>query len=442
MVRINNSSLSSQQLRRRSHLSLPAKLLLFLVGFAFLLMAVSVLSLRGRDGVKFNGVVAGLDPPIKRSDGPVNPPPAVVGYAVSITGCGSDPITEGAAVLKHSIHLASVQNQQGSGRYGYQMYAIVHPEAESCAMPLRDLGYKILKCETPVAVADIKGKFLRERIEKNGCCGEKELIKLEAYNLIQHPIVVHLDLDTLILKPLDPLFDAMMLSNATTVDPLNVEAMWKDQPLPKQIDAFFTRDYNMVLPGTKYKPVQGGFLVLRPSVKAYQEFVDIVKEGDFRDGKGWAGKVGPFYGSMTFQGLIPFYYDFLHPGNSVELNRCVYNQMCDNPRDQRTVDDVVHGRCRDGRDDCEDCRSRPLSDVVTTHFTLCQKPWGCLPQDGDRIQQRLCRKLHHEWYRIRSQLEQSWGRGPFGSGNYQKEHFFGFCTKHGKQGYIPIQVPT
>lgn len=104
-----------------------------------------------------------------------------IGFAVTVTGCGSDPITEGAAVLKHSIHLASVHGNLG-GRYNYQMYAIYHPDGEQCAAPLKDLGYILVKRETPVAVKDIEGEFLRNNIEKNGCCGEKELVKLEGEN--------------------------------------------------------------------------------------------------------------------------------------------------------------------------------------------------------------------------------------------------------------------
>jgi len=361
----------------------------------------------------------------------------IVGYAVSITGCGADPLIEGAAVLKHAIHQSSV-NGNANSLYDYKMYAIVHPDGEECGSELAKIGYTILRRNTPVAVKDIKGDFLRTHIEANGCCGEKELIKLEAYTIIQHPIVVHLDLDTLVLQPLDPLFD-YMLGKISDASKLSVK--WKDEPTPQEVDAFFTRDYNMVNPGTKYKPVQGGFLVLRPSMDTYHEFCDIVREGDFRDGRGWGGVVGPFYGSMTFQGIIPYYYDFLHPGTSLELNRCIYNQMCDNPRDQRTVDDVVHGKCRTGEADCEDCRSRPLEDVITAHFTLCQKPWWCLPQSGDRIQERLCRKLHGQWYRIRSDLEKSWGRSGQGSGGYDSEHFRGYCKSHGKHGYLPIEKP-
>jgi hypothetical protein len=197
----------------------------------------------------------------------------------------------------------------------------------------------------------------------------------------------------------------------------------------------------MVRGGRKYKPVQGGFLVTRPSMEVYNKFVSIVKEGDFRENGGWGGVGGFFYGAMTFQGLMPYYYDILRPGEAVELNRCVYNQMADNPRDGKTVNDIVSGKCMTGEDECEDCRNRPIEDIVTAHFTLCQKPWLCLPQDRDVIQQRLCRKVHHEWHRIRDDLERSWGRSNSGNGKYQVDHFFGHCSSPGKSGYLPIERP-
>jgi hypothetical protein len=363
-----------------------------------------------------------------------------IAYAVSITGCGSDPITEGAAVLKHSIHRSSSRGTLG-GTYDYKMFAIYHPSAEKCARPLEQLGYTLLKRDVFIKVADIQGQFLREKIEKNGCCGEKELIKLEAYRLTDYPIAVHLDLDVLVLKPLDDLFDIMMATETIDQSKYKDSLQWPQQALPERINSFFTYDYNMVGAQQLYKPVQGGFLVMRPDQAVYEEFREIVRKGDFREGKGWGGLVGPFHGSMTFQGIVPYFYNVLHPGQSVELNRCVYNQMCDNPRTQKTINDVVHGDCRTGEKDCEDCRSRPIEDVVTTHYTLCQKPWLCLSHDEDIIQARLCRKLTKEWYKVRSELEQSWGRSGKGLDTYEKEIFFGYCQKSGDKGYALIEQP-
>ena len=403
-------------------------------------------------------------------------PIATIGYAITVSGCPGKSvrgdfgagISDGAAVLKHSIHLNSIQNYAHSNSlYDYKMYALVHPEGEECSRSvLEPLGYEILIRDVPVPLEQIEGTFLREKVPSNGCCGEKEFVKLHAYTLMQHPIIVHLDLDTLILKPMDKLYDVMINGPPTDGSNGGIDVAY-DDPLVSntdmmQIDAFFTRDYNMAHAGQKHVGVQGGFIVLRPSIDVYNEFVSIIRKGDFQSGKGWGGLgFGPFYGSMTFQGIIPYFYDHLHPGTGVELNPCLYNNMAFNPRDKPTKNDIVSGRCRDGynrpdkHDKCADCRSRPIEDVVSTHFTLCQKPWECLPQDGDRIQERLCRKFHGEWYRIRelfetnilqrthvhltSKQEVVKARG----GNYQIEHFRGYCKGHGSRGYITIgEIPS
>ena len=94
-----------------------------------------------------------------------------IGFASTVTGCGVEPFTEGGAVLKHSIHRASIHGTLG-GRYDYKMYVIYHPNATDCTLPLADLGFELIKRDTPVNVSDIGGDFLRERIVRNGCCGE------------------------------------------------------------------------------------------------------------------------------------------------------------------------------------------------------------------------------------------------------------------------------
>lgn len=58
----------------------------------------------------------------------------------------------------------------------------------------------------------------------------------------------------------------------------------------------------MVKYGRKIFPVQGGFLVLRPDIRVYNELVSIVKKGDFDEKNGWGKATGLFYGSMTIQG--------------------------------------------------------------------------------------------------------------------------------------------
>ena len=98
----------------------------------------------------------------------------------------------------------------------------------------------------------------------------------------------------------------------------------KDVNLTRPIDAAFTRDYNSVQHPDIDAPVgyQGGFLV---------------QWGKFLLGPrdGWVGKHGGSYGNVTFWGILPYYYEDVAPEgfhNEAELDRCIFNQMGDNPR--------------------------------------------------------------------------------------------------------------
>jgi hypothetical protein len=155
MVRINNSKHAS--LRRTPSKQGSTVIVTIVLGLFTLVGILLAVSIRTTTNIRVpstNGIPTSVAAQV------------IVGYAISVTGCGSDPITEGAAVLKHSIHESS--SQAGVSKYDYQMYAIVHPDGQECAAQLKDLGYKVLVRETPVAVNDIEGEFLRTHIEKNG----------------------------------------------------------------------------------------------------------------------------------------------------------------------------------------------------------------------------------------------------------------------------------
>jgi alpha-N-acetylglucosamine transferase len=244
---------------------------------------------------------------------------ATIGYAITVTGCPKNDgsrgdfgagILDGAAVLKHSIHLNSIRSndnhrhQQHTSQYDYQMYALVHPDAEQCARAqLQPLDYTILIRDVPVPLHEIRGDYLRSRVPNNGCCGDKEFVKLHAYTIMEHPVVVHLDLDTLVLKPMDHLYDAMIDGYGINNEGGNILDVAFNDPIDttQPINAFFTRDYNMAHRGMKHVGVQGGFLVLRPSMEIYTEFQDVIRVGDFRENGGWGGMgFGPFYGVSVY----------------------------------------------------------------------------------------------------------------------------------------------
>jgi len=360
---------------------------------------------------------------------------ATIAFAISLTGCDRNGLhVQGAAVLGHSIRLNSAANPQSSSRYGYKLFVFVHPDAVSCAKPFEDVGFEVLVRETPVNVTDIRGEFLRTHVHKIGCCGAKEYLKLYSYRLTEYPVVVHFDMDCVLLRLLDDLFDAM-IEGPQTAAAKNLPVMFGN-PLPEKIDAFFTRDYNMIKPGKKYPGFQGGFLVVRPSREAFEEYRELILEGNFVGGAGWNRTFGGYWGAQQIQGLCSYYYDGIHPGTAVELNRCYYNQMVDNPKNGESGD----GECRDGRDECQDCRETKIEDIFSAHFTQdCGKPWECRSN-----LKPLCRELVKAWHMTR----RKWDNFTSGDltvplhpkGKLSPETYFGNCNGAGARNYIPFQL--
>ena len=223
---------------------------------------------------------------------------------------------------------------------------------------LEQLGFHVIEVPTPVNTSAIKHKFLREHIDKNGCCGAAELIKLTSYLLYEYHRVIHLDADTLFLNPIDELF-------------------------ARNYSLIYTTDPNMAtFKGIDKMPVQGGFIILQPSYHDYQNLINIVMNIEFGSGTGWnRSKIGWFWGGMTVQGVLPYYYNRLTtPNRSQIIDRCYYNTMADS----------------------DDCIQKKLIELKSAHFTVCQKPWKCYRAYVNT----LCGELHKRWFQLRQEAEE------------------------------------
>jgi len=290
-----------------------------------------------------------------------------------------------------------------------------------------------------------------------------EFIKLYAYDLTDHPLVVHLDLDFMMVKPMDILFDAMLSQGTNNPQRKSLlKSLWDRVELqyPEQnrsvfslaqrnfINAAVTRDYPDIGPG-RIPGFQAGFIVLRPNHNIVQQYVDFILEGNFVPGfeflkNGWGGKgYGGFVGAKAMQGVVAYFYDIIQPQTSVELNSCRYNYMAadvkyrEGGKSWQNKNRGFIGKCRSGQEFCEDCTQTDLSLVYNVHFTNCRKPWTC-PSKGFNsrsgiinydINPRLvnetkinmgglstyidlsntpyenCMKVHQMWHKYRSDLE-------------------------------------
>lgn len=127
----------------------------------------------------------------------------------------------------------------------------------------------------------------------------------------------------------------------------------------------------------------------------------------------------------------------MKPGESLELNRCEYNCMVDNPYE---VDTTV---CLDGKLTCQDCRLQEFDKVLSAHFTLCQKPWTCCRHRNPK-NTVLCEQFHDKWFELRDEFEKINKIDPsYREKNSEYVNSKGMCRDYdGEFDYIPIPLPS
>ena len=88
--------------------------------------------------------------------------------------------------------------------------------------------------------------------------------------------------------------------------------------------------------------VQGGLLIFRPNETDFYRMIEIILDGaNFERGWGWGGPekgYGGYYGAGTIQGLASYYYGEIARNRSVEVNRCYFNNMADDPYGDKLTD--------------------------------------------------------------------------------------------------------
>jgi hypothetical protein len=133
-------------------------------------------------------------------------PVATVAHAISFLSCGAaltSKYKDAMLVLRHSIHQNSILAQNSTSRYSYKMYAFVNDDpSKKCKKYtswIERMGYTPLLLPNPVNISMIENEHFRTQIDKTGVTGSSELIKLYLYTLTDHPIVVHWDIDVIVM---------------------------------------------------------------------------------------------------------------------------------------------------------------------------------------------------------------------------------------------------
>jgi hypothetical protein len=417
---------------------------------------------------------------VREEDAPVR-----VAHVVSFISCAKGSRVRGyidaLLILRHSIHQNSVHASASSppSKYSYQMIALVY-ENGNCDVhiPLIErLGYKALIRPNPVNVSAITtNDWYRDHVRHENCCGDAEFVKLYAYELTEYPIVVHWDLDVLLLQPMDDLFDAMLFDRDSARGQAARQALQRQfpaPPLPDRIDAFYTRDVTSSKPWEQVRAVQGGFVVARPNPSHLDLYRQFIMEANFTPGRGptsgWGGMgYGGFQGAMAYQGVLAFFYDQIYPGHAVELDVCRWNQVVADVIWRGPDGEDKVGQCRQYPQDgnfeantpengrCEDCRILPIAETRSAHYTACNKPWECylphprVPRNPanayawrELTNVTTCGLLFRKYFDTRRDLESMISERlgfaiPEPTGDVHPEYFRGYCQ--GRRGtYLPME---
>jgi predicted CopG family antitoxin len=206
---------------------------------------------------------------------------------------------------------------------------------------------------------------------------DREYIKVYAFSLTNHKIVVTMETDTILLQPLDQLFD-LMLGGQIAPDLAH-----KNEKIPEQINFISTK--------TADKLVDHSFFIVRTSNEAYPKLLERMKENPKR----------------SFDDFLNDMYGKDH----LQLDSCVYNTYV-------LADD--------------ECQDTAIDTMKMVHYSSCGAPWDCLTVDGD-----VCQELHRVWHKNRRLLDEDLhNRLP--DPDSGMPNTFGYCSEEGE--FEPIKI--
>lgn len=228
-------------------------------------------------------------------------------------------------------------------------------------------------------------------------------------------LTVMVDFTTLMMQPIDQIYDAIINSDSTT--------------------SGYSMDYPDDQPGPA--GLNMNFLIMKPNPDLFDTIVDEYTSALFSPQWGYNyGGIKHFKGVFGVKGYMMHHLNRVDPGRSYVLPRCLYGN--DN-RDPYTTDADNNDVCRDPWD-CSDCRETPLSEIKVLKIILtCGEPWKCSWDDAwDVTTRSRCEEFHRSWFSARIDFEKTcWEGGPPSArtGKFHDDVFMGFCSGPGVAGY-------
>eukprot|EP00929_Paragymnodinium_shiwhaense_P089530 TRINITY_DN49672_c0_g1_i2.p1 TRINITY_DN49672_c0_g1~~TRINITY_DN49672_c0_g1_i2.p1 ORF type:complete len:437 (-),score=109.58 TRINITY_DN49672_c0_g1_i2:152-1462(-) len=292
------------------------------------------------------------------------------------------------ATVAHSIRKA-----EAGSRHKTEILALLPdtlPDQDLEEQALERLGLKALFVKIPVQLSEVKDNFARDALSK--VLGDKEELKYYGAGLTSYDRVVVMDGDTLMLKPVDELFQ-----------------------ISRKAGLVGTYDYEMDCCNSSFPPMNSGFGVFTPSETDFLGLADVFREGNFTDAGFRRSGTGYTYGAGS-QGLLSFFYNQWQPGKpGVDEAARVPEAIrgTDLPGQKQTTKPEETRFYNVDRSEYDVIQTPALLEAVDAgkvtadrvkvfHFAgACMKPWTCSQNGHDHDKVPLCKEMTAAWWRLR-----------------------------------------
>ena len=286
-------------------------------------------------------------------------------------------------------------------------YAFVHPDAVTCEGPDGEPYDRVSMLQQQGFWVEIQGPgvndyevsvsqpYIHEHIQED--VGLRDMIKFHAWKLTTHPLVVLMDFDSLILKPLNEEFNHLL------ADPNAKATIVRNAPSNEGGQG-----------------VNTGMLILKPSLEEFENLRQNYLNTPYDEITGWNGEGhNNFPGKMGTPGFLSYY--FSH-NNVIERDRCYYNNEMDPA-----------------------CSAVPFDNVKVARHSpdTCGLPWEC-PGEGpiwNADVEKGCKNVRNAYFKYRYEFETDYWDKPVKQkrmGNYNYRHYLGYCKGEGRNNYLSM----
>ena len=150
----------------------------------------------------------------------------------------------------------------------------------------------------------INNQYIKDNIQND--VGIRDSTKLQAWTMTSHPIVVLMDYDSVLQKPLDQDIDFLLADDG-------LKGFYISSP-PDEV--------------TGKAGVDTGFMMIKPSMEEFERIRKMYINTPFNPATGWNGfGYHQYKGDMGLSGFLNWY--FHNDAGYVELDRCLYAHTAD-----------------------------------------------------------------------------------------------------------------